>query len=165
MQTTTRLRQIEHKIASLERLQNLVAGWRVKGQKIVFTNGCFDLLHRGHVQLLAEAAQAGDKLVVGLNTDQSVQRLKGAGRPLTDQDARALVMAAQTFTDAVVLFDQDTPAELIEAIRPDVLVKGGDYTIDTIVGHELVQSYGGQVLVIPTVQGYSTTGTIARMNG
>ncbi|MCR4848531.1 MAG: D-glycero-beta-D-manno-heptose 1-phosphate adenylyltransferase [Bacteroidales bacterium] len=128
-----------------------------QGLKVVFTNGCFDILHRGHVEYLAKAADMGDVLVVGLNTDASVRRLKGKGRPINNEEARALVLASLSFVDAVVLFDEDTPLELIKAVHPDVLVKGADYKPEEIVGADFVTSYGGTVATIPLVEGYSTT--------
>lgn len=131
-----------------------------QGAKVVFTNGCFDILHRGHVEYLAKAADMGDVLVVGLNTDASVTRLKGEGRPVNNEEARALVLASLNFVDAVVLFDEDTPYELIKAVRPDVLVKGADYKPEEIVGHDVVTSYGGTVATIPLVEGYSTTSIV-----
>ena len=137
--------------------------WRAAQKKIVFTNGCFDILHHGHLDLLANAASLGNVLIVGLNTDASVQRLKGAERPVTKEEDRMFAMASLLCVDAVCLFDEDTPAELIQAVRPDILVKGGDYTIDNIVGAEFVMSYGGAVRVIPFVQGYSTTSIINRI--
>lgn len=148
---------------SREALARLCAGWKVKSQKVVFTNGCFDILHPGHIQLLLQAAEAGDKLVLGLNTDASVKRLKGEGRPVNDEQSRALIMAAQLYVDAVTLFDEDTPLELIQAIHPDVIVKGGDYTPETVVGNDFVTSYGGEVVIVPTVEGFSTTSIINRM--
>jgi rfaE bifunctional protein nucleotidyltransferase chain/domain len=154
---------VQDKIISRETLGHLCAGWKVKGQKIIFTNGCFDILHQGHIQLLLDAAELGHKLVLGLNTDASVKRLKGEGRPVTDEQSRALLMASQLYVDAVTLFDEDTPMELIGAIRPDVIVKGGDYTPETVVGNDFVKSYGGEVVIIPTVEGYSTTAIIDRM--
>lgn len=132
--------------------------------KVVFTNGCFDILHRGHVEYLAKAADLGDILVVGLNTDASVRRLKGEGRPVNNQEARALVLASLSFVDAVVLFDDDTPYNLIKTLRPDVLVKGADYQPEDIVGYDIVTSYGGTVTTIPLVEGYSTTNFIDRLN-
>ncbi|MCR5645010.1 MAG: D-glycero-beta-D-manno-heptose 1-phosphate adenylyltransferase [Bacteroidales bacterium] len=132
--------------------------------KVVFTNGCFDILHRGHVEYLAKAADLGDILVVGLNTDASVRRLKGEGRPVNNQEARALVLASLSFVDAVVLFDDDTPYNLIKTLRPDVLVKGADYQPEDIVGYDIVTSYGGTVTTIPLVEGYSTTNFIERLN-
>lgn len=132
--------------------------------KVVFTNGCFDILHRGHVEYLAKAADLGDILVVGLNTDASVRRLKGEGRPVNNQEARALVLASLSFVDAVVLFDDDTPYNLIKTLRPDVLVKGADYQPEAIVGYDIVTSYGGTVTTIPLVEGYSTTNFIERLN-
>lgn len=146
-----------------EALARLCAGWKVKGQTVVFTNGCFDILHPGHIQLLLQAAELGDKLVLGLNTDASVKRLKGESRPINDEQSRALIMAAQLYVDAVTLFDENTPLELIQAIRPDVIVKGGDYTPETVVGNDFVTSYGGQVVIVPTVEGFSTTSIINRM--
>lgn len=162
MQKTKRA-SVEDKIMSREALAHVCAGWRVKGYKIVFTNGCFDILHQGHIQLLLAAAEQGHKLVMGLNTDASVKRLKGEQRPLNDEYSRALVMASQLYVDAVVLFDEDTPLELIEIIKPDVLVKGGDYTPETVVGNDFVRSYGGNVVIVPTVKGFSTTAIINRM--
>lgn len=131
--------------------------FHAQGSKVVFTNGCFDILHRGHVEYLAKAADMGDVLVVGLNTDASVRRLKGESRPVNNQEARALVLASLSFVDAVVLFDEDTPYELIKAVRPDVLVKGADYKPEEIVGYDIVTSYGGKVEVVDLVEGYSTT--------
>lgn len=137
--------------------------WRATGRKIVFTNGCFDILHHGHLDLLAKAADQGNILVVGLNTDQSVKQLKGNHRPVNHERDRAFQMASLLCIDAVCLFDEPTPATLIEAVRPDVLVKGGDYTIDTIVGAKEVMSYGGRVEIVPFVDGYSTTGLISQI--
>ena len=127
----------------------------------MFTNGCFDLLHLGHVDYLEKARALGNRLVVGLNTDASVSALK-PGRPLQNETARARILAALAFVDAVVLFGDPTPLRLIEAVRPDVLVKGDDYALEAIVGHELVQQYGGQVLTVPLVPGYSTSAIVAR---
>jgi rfaE bifunctional protein nucleotidyltransferase chain/domain len=135
------------------------------GKRIVFTNGCFDILHHGHLDLLAKAADMGNVLIVGLNTDASVQRLKGPERPITNENDRLFQVASLLVTSAVCLFDEDTPAELIAALKPDVLVKGGDYTIDTIVGADFVQNNGGEVAVIPFVDGYSTTGIISKIKG
>jgi D-glycero-beta-D-manno-heptose 1-phosphate adenylyltransferase len=137
--------------------------WRASGKKIVFTNGCFDILHHGHLVLLAEAAGMGNILIVGVNTDSSVQCLKGPGRPLTNEKDRAFQVAAMLCTDAVCLFDEDTPDALIRLIRPDVLVKGGDYTVEQVVGADFVKSYGGRVEIIPFVDGYSTTSIINRI--
>ena len=130
---------------------------------VVFTNGCFDLLHPGHVEYLHEARLLGDALVVGINTDASVRRLKGAGRPLVDERARAFVLAGLGSVDAVTLFDEDTPRELIAALLPDVLVKGGDYRVEAVVGREEVESAGGRVQIIPFLDGYSTTSLVERI--
>jgi len=142
------------------KLSTLLEQWRAQGLKIVFTNGCFDLLHRGHVEYLAKASDKGDVLVVGLNTDASVRRLKGEGRPINNEMARATVLASLSCVDAVVLFDEDTPYELIKAVRPDVLVKGADYKVEDIVGYDIVTAYGGKVETVDLVEGYSTTGML-----
>jgi D-beta-D-heptose 7-phosphate kinase/D-beta-D-heptose 1-phosphate adenosyltransferase len=133
------------------------------GQKIVFTNGCFDLLHVGHARLLRQAAALGDFLVVGLNSDNSVRRLKGEGRPLNDQFARAELLSALECADAITVFDEDTPLELIEAVVPDVLVKGGDYQAHEVVGREVVEAAGGRLVLIPLVEGHSTSGLARRI--
>ena len=136
---------------------------RPRDRRVVFTNGCFDVLHPGHVEHLAQARALGDVLVVGLNSDDSVQRLKGVGRPLVAEADRAAVLAALRSVDAVTLFDEDTPLELISTLLPDVLVKGGDYDLDGIVGREVVEEAGGEVRVLPLVEGYSTTGLLDRL--
>ncbi|UYZ58434.1 D-glycero-beta-D-manno-heptose 1-phosphate adenylyltransferase [Hymenobacter latericus] len=150
------------KILTCEQLPAVLSGWRQQGKRIVFTNGCFDLLHLGHVDYLEKARALGDVLVVGLNTDASVSCLK-PGRPLQDEMSRARVLASLLFVDAVVLFGEPTPLELIHLVRPDVLVKGDDYAISGIVGHEFVLSNGGQVQTVPLVPGYSTTRIVERM--
>jgi D-beta-D-heptose 7-phosphate kinase/D-beta-D-heptose 1-phosphate adenosyltransferase len=153
------------KILDRERLATRVAEWRASGESIVFTNGCFDLLHVGHVALLEDCRKFGSKLVLGLNSDASVGRLKGPTRPIVGERERSRVMAALAAVDAVVLFDEDTPIELIRAVKPDVLVKGGDYSIETVVGHELVQAAGGRVEIVPTVEGFSTTNIVRKLTG
>jgi rfaE bifunctional protein nucleotidyltransferase chain/domain len=158
-----KIQWIQHKIFSREELVRECNGWRLRNKKIVFTNGCFDILHYGHLDLLARAASLGNMLVVGVNTDSSVQRLKGPLRPITHEQDRAFQIASLLFADAVCLFDEDTPEEIIKAIKPDILVKGGDYTIDKIVGADFVQQNGGEVHIIPFVDGYSTTGIISRI--
>ena len=156
---------IPYKILSLEELQKAVERWRLLSKKIVFTNGCFDILHAGHIAALSDAAKEADILVVGMNTDNSTKRLKGEGRPVNDENSRALVMASLCIVDAVTLFDEDTPLELIKATLPDVLVKGGDYTIDQIVGAKEVIANGGRVVINPILEGFSTTGIIEKMQG
>ena len=151
------------KILSLPKLLDQIASWRSQGQKIVFTNGCFDLLHLGHVDYLEKARQFGDKLVLGLNTDASISRIKGPSRPLQDEMARARIMASLLFIDAVVLFNEDTPLELIRAIQPDILVKGDDYAIEDIVGHDIVLTRGGEVKTVSLVKGYSTTNIVNKI--
>lgn len=147
------IQSIESKIITADYWQGL----RGLYQKVVFTNGCFDVLHRGHVTYLAQARDLGDCLVVGLNTDASVKRLKGESRPINNENDRAFVLAALSSIDYIVLFEEDTPKNLIEQIKPDILVKGGDYQIDNIVGADFVLKNGGQVLTIPFVDGYSST--------
>ncbi len=158
-----KLQWVQHKIFERENLVRECNIWRNTGKKIVFTNGCFDILHHGHLDLLARAAGHGNILIVGINTDSSVQRLKGPSRPVNNEQDRAFQVASLLCTDAVCLFDEDTPETLINLLKPDVLVKGGDYTIDKIVGADFVQSYGGSVEIIPFVNGYSTTSLIERI--
>jgi D-beta-D-heptose 7-phosphate kinase/D-beta-D-heptose 1-phosphate adenosyltransferase len=151
------------KILDFERVQRRVAEWRAAGETVVFTNGCFDLLHVGHITLLEDCRRFGSKLVLGLNADASVSRLKGPTRPIVGEKERAKVMAALAAVDAVVLFAEDTPLELIRVLKPDVLVKGGDYTIETVVGHEEVIAQGGRVEIVPTVEGFSTTNIVKKL--
>ena len=131
--------------------------------RVVFTNGCFDILHLGHIDYLIKARNLGDILIIGLNTDNSVKKLKGDNRPVNNQNARALLLASLEFVDFVILFDDETPSELIRTITPDVLVKGGDYKIETVVGADFVLNYGGSVEIIPFLKGYSTTGIIQNL--
>ena len=136
---------------------------RPRSETVVFTNGCFDILHRGHVTYLTQARALGDRLVVGVNTDDSVRRLKGPGRPVVSEDDRAYVLAALACVDAVTLFDEDTPAELIAALMPDVLVKGGDYDPERVVGRDVVEQGGGRLVLLPFVTGRSTTAILERI--
>ena len=137
-----------------------IQSWQAEGKKVVFSNGCFDILHAGHVRYLNEARQLGDALVIGLNSDASVRRLKGLNRPLCNEEDRALVLSGLESVDAVVLFDEDTPESLIGMLLPDILVKGADWSIDRIAGAEAVLRHGGQVLTVPLLEGRSTTGII-----
>lgn len=155
---------IEKKIFSLPELVRRIAQWRLLGKTVAFTNGVFDIMHRGHIASLSQAASEADYLIVGLNSDASTKRLKGDSRPVNDEQARATVMAALLMVDAVVLFEEDTPLELIKALMPDVLVKGGDYTEEQIVGAKEVKANGGKVVINPIVEGYSTTGIIGKIN-
>lgn len=148
---------IESKVMDAYSLHKNLALWRFESEKIVFTNGCFDLLHRGHIQYLAQARMLGTKLIVGLNSDESVQRLKGPGRPINDENSRSLMLASMLFVDAVIIFTEDTPLELIGSVLPDILVKGGDYHPDTIVGADVVRQNGGSVLALPFLEGFSST--------
>ncbi|MBX2921305.1 MAG: D-glycero-beta-D-manno-heptose 1-phosphate adenylyltransferase [Chitinophagaceae bacterium] len=154
---------IKNKILTQDGVKHQVKRWRLVGKKIVFTNGCFDILHMGHIEILSKAAEAGDILIVGINTDASVKRLKGPSRPVNDQSFRALMLASLTIVDAVVLFDEDTPLELIKEIEPDVLLKGGDYQLSQIVGAEEVVKNGGEVKIVPLVKGFSTSSLIQKI--
>ena len=140
-----------------------IAQWRTLGKTVSFTNGCFDILHRGHIFSLSQAAQEADYLIVGLNSDSSTKRLKGNGRPVNDEQSRALLLSSLLMVDAVVLFDEDTPLELIKTLLPDVLVKGGDYTVEQIAGSKEVIANGGRVVINPIVEGFSTTGLIEKI--
>lgn len=151
------LARIQAKIQDWEAAAETVRVWQRSAQKVVFTNGCFDLLHYGHLHYLAEARDLGERLVVGINSAASVRRLKGAHRPINDSSTRQTLLAALEFVDLVVEFSEDTPLALIRKLQPDVLVKGGDYQIENIVGAKLVQERGGEVLTLPFVAGYSTT--------
>ena len=149
---------ISHKIASnYESAFIQVHAWQQQGMDVVFTNGCFDLLHKGHILYLEEASRQGDKLIVAINADKSVSKLKGKHRPIKDEDNRSLIMSALSFVDLVVIFHEETPLELIEMIKPDILVKGGDWSPDQIVGSDYVTNNGGSVLSLQFVEGYSTT--------
>ena len=160
MQKMTTLEVTQSKIYDRVVLGQRLTMWRFQNKKVVFTNGCFDILHRGHIEYLSKARDLGDILVIGLNTDASVKRIKGANRPVQDETSRAMVLASLRFVEAVVLFDEDTPFDLINFIKPDVLVKGGDYTESSIIGAEVVKANGGEVVTIPIVEGYSTTGIL-----
>jgi D-beta-D-heptose 7-phosphate kinase/D-beta-D-heptose 1-phosphate adenosyltransferase len=142
-----------------------VALWRANGERVVFTNGCFDLLHVGHIAVLEQARRFGDRLIVAINSDASVRSLKGPTRPIVGENERARVLAALAAVDAVVVFGEPTPLELIVASRPDVIVKGGDYNPDTVVGAREVKTWGGQVKIVPIVEGFSTTRLIGAMEG
>ncbi len=151
---------VNKKIFELPRLQAMVAAWRLAGKTIAFTNGCFDILHEGHIFSLSEAAKEADYLIVGVNADSSVRKLKGEGRPVNNQHSRSLILASLLITDAVIIFEEDTPINLIASLLPDVLVKGGDYTVEQIVGAKEVIANGGRVVINPIIQGFSTTGII-----
>ncbi len=154
---------IEKKILSIDAAKALISSWKVTGKTVAFTNGCFDILHQGHLFSIAQAAKEADYLVLGLNADASIKRLKGPDRPINSTESRALVMANLVLVDAVVVFEEDTPYELITTLMPDVLVKGGDYTIDTIVGAKEVIANGGKVIINPIVEGFSTSNIIEKI--
>ena len=155
--------RIQEKILSRPQLIQRVAQWRLLGKTIAFTNGVFDILHPGHIFSLSQAAAEAEMLIVGLNSDKSVKRLKGESRPVNIQDTRAIMMSSLQIVDAVVLFEEDTPLELIKSIMPDVLVKGGDYTIEQVVGAREVMAAGGRVVINPLKEGYSTTSFIEQL--
>ena len=148
---------IESKISNHDTIKRKLAYWRFASKKIVFTNGCFDLLHYGHVHYLSKAASLGDVLVVGLNTDSSVSRLKGPNRPINEEQTRLHIIASLFYVSAVILFDEPTPYELIRQVQPDILVKGGDYKVEEIVGYDLVKAKNGEVITLPFVSGFSTS--------
>jgi rfaE bifunctional protein nucleotidyltransferase chain/domain len=151
------------KILPLEKAMPVIDGWKEKGQKIVFTNGCFDIIHLGHLDYLEKSRTIGDKLVVGLNTDRSVRQLKGPGRPINSEHARARMLAALSFVDMIIAFDEETPLELIKQVKPDILIKGNDYKIENIVGSDFVLGSGGEVKTIELLEGYSTTSLIEKI--
>ncbi|HLI93033.1 MAG TPA: D-glycero-beta-D-manno-heptose 1-phosphate adenylyltransferase [Puia sp.] len=154
---------ISQKIYDLPGMMRQVNRWRLLGKSISFTNGCFDILHQGHIASLSDAAREADMLIVGLNSDASTRRLKGRDRPVTGESARATILAALLMVDAVIVFDEDTPLSLIRSVRPDVLVKGGDYTLEQIVGAREVMDWGGRVVINPIVPGFSTTALIEKI--
>jgi len=157
------LQRIEGKIKKQDEAKNIVQKWIDKGEKVAFTNGCFDIVHRGHVEYLSKAKDLGTKLVLGLNTDASVRRLKGDSRPVVDEQSRAILLGALQFIDLVVFFDEDTPYELIKALQPDILVKGSDYKAEDIVGYDIVTAKGGKVETIDFVEGFSTTTIVEKI--
>ena len=153
----------EKNFDSYDQLAKQVMKWQIHNEKVVFTNGCFDILHLGHLDYLSKAADLGDRLIIGVNTDASVSALKGPSRPIIDEVTRATKLASLLFVDAVVLCGEETPLTLIQTVKPDVLVKGGDYTIDTIVGADSVLANGGSVEVIPFLPGHSTTAIVDKI--
>lgn len=158
--------QLKTKLVLKEDAARTINGLRLKGKKIIFTNGCFDILHPGHVDYLTQARDLGGYMVVGLNTDNSVKKLnKAPNRPVNDEMARAKVLAALACIDAIILFDEETPYELIKLLQPDVIVKGNDYKPEEVVGHDIVKARGGEVITIPLLEGYSTTALIKKLVG
>lgn len=157
------IKAIEQKIFTLPQVLARISAWRTTGKTIAFTNGCFDILHEGHIFSLSQAASEADFLVVGVNSDNSTKRLKGPERPVNTEQSRALLLASLVVVDAVVIFEEDTPLHLIQAVMPDVLVKGGDYTIAQVVGSREVMANGGRVMINPIVEGFSTTGIIGKI--
>jgi len=158
-----KLERIKTKILSREQIKNQCNIWRFNEKKIVFTNGCFDILHLGHIEYLTQAADLGGILLIGLNSDASVKAIKGPDRPFNNEEARAIILASLSFVDGLIIFDEETPYELIKLVKPDILVKGADYSVEQIAGHDIVQEHGGEVITIPLTEGYSTTDLIARI--
>ena len=156
-------KNINSKIYSLLDLKTQSDKWKKNGEKIVFTNGCFDLLHRGHVEVLANTADLGDRLIIGLNSDSSIKDLKGENRPIIDETSRAILLASLQFVDAIVFFTEETPHKLIETLVPDVLAKGGDYKIKEISGNEVVLENGGEVILVPFIDGFSSTNIVEKI--
>ena len=157
------LNKINNKIFDLELLTKKIEKWRSENKKIVFTNGCFDLIHLGHIEILARSADYGDKLIIGVNSDLSIKKLKGENRPIIEESSRIRQLSALEFVDAVVLFDEETPIKLIESIKPNVITKGGDYKAKNVVGNEVVSQKSGEVVIIPLTQGYSTTSILNKI--
>ncbi len=159
-------KKLSEKLVTKDKLKDHLHEWKMQNHKVVFTNGCFDILHRGHVEYLCHAKDLGDKLIIGLNTDASVKRLgKSPERPINSEDTRATILAALECVDAVILFDEETPLDLISFVQPDVLVKGNDYKAEEIVGYDVVTAKGGKVMTIQLVDGFSTTKLIEKMKG
>ena len=154
---------IRSKIIKKNELERLLNIWRFQGKKLVFTNGCFDILHLGHIDYLSKAKDQGDVLIIGLNTDASVKRIKGSNRPINDEQARSMILASLRFVDVVVFFDEDTPYDLISFVKPDILVKGSDYKVEEIVGYDIVKNNGGQIITLDLAAGYSTTGILEKI--
>ncbi|MDR0970964.1 MAG: D-glycero-beta-D-manno-heptose 1-phosphate adenylyltransferase [Bacteroidales bacterium] len=157
--------KIEKKILSLNEIKKKVSIWKRENKKIVFTNGCFDIIHKGHITYLASSKDLGDKLIIGLNSDSSISCLKGEMRPLQDETSRAMILASLFFVDTIVLFSEQTPYNLIKEIKPDILVKGADYKKEDIVGYDILSSYGGEVKTLKFLEGYSTTNIIKKIQG
>ena len=157
------LKKINNKIFDLQLLMKKIEKWRSENKKIVFTNGCFDLIHLGHIEILARSSDFGDKLIIGVNSDLSIKKLKGKNRPIIEESSRIRQLSALEFVDAVILFDEETPIKLIETIKPDVITKGGDYTAKNVVGNEIVSQKNGEVVIIPLTQGYSTTSILNKI--
>ena len=154
---------LNSKILDKERLLVKLTDWKEENKKIVFTNGCFDLIHLGHIEVIARSADLGDILIIGVNTDNSIKRLKGPNRPIVEEISRAKQLAALEFVDAVVFFDQDTPIDLIKMINPNLITKGGDYNSDQVIGNDIVAQNNGEVVIIPLTQGYSTTSILEKI--
>ena len=157
------LNKLQSKIYTLDQLIDKVSNWKDQNKKIVFTNGCFDLIHLGHVEVLARSSDLGDRLIVAINSDESIIKIKGTNRPIIEEESRVKQIAALDFVDAVILFNQDTPINIISSITPNVITKGGDYKISDVVGYEIVQENNGEVVIIPLTQGYSTTSILDKI--
>lgn len=157
------IKAVEEKIIPFDKIESWINMKRLTAKSIAFTNGCFDILHEGHISSLSQAAKESDCLVVGVNADAGVKKLKGEHRPVNNQHSRSLILASLSITDAIVIFEEDTPLELIKKVMPDVLVKGGDYTIETVVGSTEVIANGGRVVINPLIENFSTTGIIEKI--
>jgi len=157
------LNTLKNKIISSELIADKVNIWKNNNQKIVFTNGCFDIIHLGHIELLAKSADLGDKLIIGINSDSSIKALKGETRPILGENSRAIIIAALNFVDAVVVFNERTPIEIIKKIQPEIIVKGGDYKENDVVGKDFISQYGGKVIILPLTKGFSTTSVLNKI--
>lgn len=163
MNHTSRMNPADKIFYNYQKIASLAEKWKQSGYEVCFTNGCFDLIHYGHIRYLSAASGLGDKLIIGINSDSSIERIKGSDRPINDEKSRTMILASLAFVDAVIVFEENTPAILIEEIAPDVLIKGGDYEGKEVVGREFVESIGGRVVLIPLEKGYSTTKLIQKI--
>ena len=157
------LNTLKNKIISSKLIADKVNIWKNNKQKIVFTNGCFDIIHLGHIELLAKSADLGNRLIIGINSDSSIKSLKGEARPILGENSRAIIIAALNFVDAVVVFKEITPIEIIKKIQPEIIVKGGDYKEDDVVGKDIISKYGGKVIILPLTKGFSTTNILNKI--
>ena len=159
----TSLKNIKNKIFSIAELKKEVQKWKKNNDKIVFTNGCFDILHLGHIELLAKAADLGNKLIIAVNSDESIKVLKGEKRPILDEKSRSIIIASLEKVNAVIIFKESTPLDVIKKINPDIIVKGGDYIKEDVIGKNYIEKYGGEVIIFPLSEGFSTTSILEKI--
>jgi rfaE bifunctional protein nucleotidyltransferase chain/domain len=160
----TNLKKIKSKIYSISEIKKIVEKWEKNGEKIIFSNGCFDIIHLGHIEILAKSADLGGKLIIGVNSDKSIKELKGNSRPILKQQARLATIASLFFVDAVVVFEELTPQKVIELIKPNIITKGGDYNKEDVIGKDFISKYGGKIVILPLSKGFSTTNILDTIN-